>query len=124
MKRSYAELIDFVKALGDGILDYLPEDQRGGCLTTEEIVERWMSVKSYRAARSLKVDMVCYIRLHRSGDYSVDEVLAWYDLCFIPERFGVEEHVFFERTLGLIDAGVEKKKRAFLNMHFGFLGRF
>lgn len=30
-----------MKALGDGVLDYLPEDQRGDCLTPEEIVEQW-----------------------------------------------------------------------------------
>lgn len=124
MKRSYGELIDFMKALGDGVLDYLPEDQRGDCLTIEEIVEQWMSGKSYWAARSLKADMVCYIRLYRSGDYSVDEVLFWYDLCFIPERFGVEEHVFFERMLGLIGAGIEKKKRACFDTYIGFLSRF
>ncbi|WP_254152242.1 hypothetical protein [Pseudomonas syringae] len=83
-----------MKALGDGILDHLPEDQRAGQLSVEEIIEQWMSSKSYRSSLSLRKDIVTYIRLQESGDFSVDEILSWYDLCFIPERLGVEEHVF------------------------------
>jgi hypothetical protein len=37
--RGYMELIDFMRDLGDGILDHLPEDQRLEILTTEEILE-------------------------------------------------------------------------------------
>ena len=118
--RGYMELVDFMKSLGDGILDYLPENQRHGQLTVEEIVQGWMKGKSYFAAVSLKKDMVSYIKLHNAGDYSVDEILFWYDLCFIFERFGVDEHVFFAAILHLIDAHIELKKKALFVKYFGW----
>ncbi|MFK3940924.1 hypothetical protein ACI2KC_04455 [Pseudomonas monteilii] len=120
--RGYTELVDFMKALGDGILDYLPEDQRVGQLSVEEIVEQWMLGKSYCAARSLRKDVEKYIKLQRAGDFSVDEILSWYDLCFIPERFGVEEHVFFSSILNLIETEVGKKKKQLRTRFLGFIG--
>jgi hypothetical protein len=38
------ELIDFMKHLADGVLDYLPEDQRVGQLTVDQVIEEWMQV--------------------------------------------------------------------------------
>ncbi|NAS98381.1 hypothetical protein CU665_04585 [Pseudomonas syringae pv. actinidifoliorum] len=120
--RGYMELVDFMKALGDGILDYLPEDQRVGQLTVEEIIERWMSNKSYCSACRLKNDVVNYIKLQSSGDLSVDEILSWYDLCFISERFGVEEHIFFTGILKSIDVHIETKRKAIFVKCFGWIG--
>lgn len=120
--RGYMELIDFMKSLGDGILDYLPEDQRTGQLTIEEIIEQWMAKKSYFSALSLRKDVTTYIKLQRSGNFEVDEILSWYDLCFIPERFGVEEHIFLTSILDLIDSHIEKKRKAFFGKCFGWLG--
>ncbi|MFJ4068366.1 hypothetical protein ACIPW4_24110 [Pseudomonas sp. NPDC089996] len=112
--RGYMELVDFMKALGDGLLVYLPDDQRVGQLSVEEIIEQWMAKKSYFSARALRKDIAIYIALQKSGDFTVDEILSWYDLSFIPERFGVEENVFFTRILGLIESHVAKKKKALL----------
>jgi hypothetical protein len=120
--RGYMELIDFMKSLGDGILDYLPEDQRTRQLTIEEIIEQWMAKKSYFSALSLRKDVTTYIKLQRSGNFEVDEILSWYDLCFIPERFGVEEHIFLTSTLNLIDYHIEKKRKDFFVKCFGWLG--
>ncbi|MGY2183772.1 hypothetical protein [Pseudomonas agarici] len=116
------ELIDLMKSLGDGILDHLPEDQRTGQLTVEEIIDQWMAKKSYFSALSLRKDVTNYIKLQRSGNFEVDEILSWYDLCFIPERFGVEEHIFLTSILGLIDFHIEKKRKAFFVKCFGWLG--
>ncbi|PBP80926.1 hypothetical protein CCL16_23015 [Pseudomonas syringae] len=120
--RGYMELISFMKVLSDGLLDYLPEDQRAGQLTVEEVIEQWMSEKSYYSSLSLRKDIVTYIRLQESGDFSVDEILSWYDLCFIPERFGVEEHVFFSGILKSIDSHIEKKKKSFFVKYFSWVG--
>lgn len=119
--RGYMQLIDFMRELGDGILDHLPEEQRIGILDTEKIVENWMLRKSYLQALSLKKDITTYADLYKTGDYAVDEILADYDLCFIPERFGVEEHIFLTSILGLIDFHIEKKRKAFLMKYFGWL---
>ncbi|KTB94637.1 hypothetical protein AO073_21365 [Pseudomonas syringae ICMP 11293] len=120
--RGYMELISFMKELSDGILDHLPEEQRVGQLTVEEIIERWMSSKSYCSSLSLRKDIETYISLQKSGDFSVDEILSWYDLCFISERFGVDEHVFFSDVLKLINLHIEKKKKLFFIKYFGWLG--
>ncbi|MBF7143116.1 hypothetical protein HBH25_13455 [Pseudomonas sp. hsmgli-8] len=120
--RGYMELIDFMRDLGDGILDHLPEEQRLEILTTEEILERWMKKKSYLQALSLKKDIISYAQLYESGNYSVDEIFADFDLCFIPERFGVEEHIFLTGILGLIETHIKKKKKSFLLKYIGWLG--
>ncbi|WP_268797457.1 hypothetical protein [Pseudomonas huanghezhanensis] len=120
--RGYMELVDFMKELGDGILDYLPEDQRDGQLTTEEIIEQWMSKKPYCAALSLRKDISTYIKLQKSGNLSVDEILSWYDLCFIPERFGVEEYIFFTGILDSIDFHIKRKRKVFFVKYFGWIG--
>lgn len=109
--RGYMELISFMKELSDGILDHLPEEQRVGQLTVEEVIEKWMSSKSYCSSLSLRKDIETYISLQKSGDFSVDEILSWYDLCFIPERFGVDEHVFFSDVLKSINFHMEEKDR-------------
>jgi len=111
--REYIELIDFMRDLGDGILDHLPEEQRLEILKTEEILERWMKKKSYLQALSLKKDIISYAQFYESGNY---------DLCFIPERFGVEEHIFLTGILGLIETHIKKKKKSFLLKYIGWLG--
>ncbi|UFI45185.1 hypothetical protein KP808_00490 [Pseudomonas savastanoi] len=120
--RGYMELISFMKALSDGLLDHLPEDQRVEQLTVEEVIEQWMSEKSYYSSLSLRKDIVSYIRLQESGDFSVDEILSWYELCFISERFGVEEHVLFSGILKSIDSHIEKKNKSFLVKYFSWAG--
>lgn len=74
--RGYMELIDFMKSLGDGILDYLPEDPKTGQLTIKEIIEQWMAKKSYFSALSLRRDVTTYIKLQRSGNSEADEILS------------------------------------------------
>ncbi|KPY11212.1 hypothetical protein G0D98_25160 [Pseudomonas savastanoi pv. phaseolicola] len=120
--RGYMELISFMKELSDGILDHLPEEQRVGQLTVEEVIEKWMSSKSYCSSLSLRKDIETYISLQKSGDFSVDEILSWYDLCFIPERFGVDEHVFFSDVLKSINFHMEEKRKFFFIKYFGWLG--
>jgi hypothetical protein len=120
--RGFMELIDFMKHLADGVLNYLPGDQRVGQLTAVEVLDEWMNGKSYFAARSLRNDLKSYISLYKSGDYSVDEILSWYDLSFIPERFGCEEWELFTSLLCSIDAHIEKKRKNLLVKGFGWLG--
>ena len=120
--RGYMQLVDFMKELGDGILDYLPEDQRTEQLSVEGVIEQWMAKKSYFSALALKKDIATYIELQKSGNLTVDEILSWYDLSFIPERFGVEENIFFTGILGTIDSHIAKKKKALLTHFFGWLG--
>lgn len=120
--RGYMQLIDFMQDLGDGILDQLPEELRVGVLSVEEIVKLWMQRKSYFQALSLRRDIISYAKLYEAGDYSVDEVFDDFDLCFIPERFGCEEHVFLIGLLGLIDFHIEKKRRGLLLTYFGWMG--
>ncbi len=120
--RSYMQLIDFMKSLADGILDYLPGDQRAGQLTIEEIIERWMAEKSYFSALSLRKDITTYIKLQKTGNFQVDEILSWYDLCFIPDRFGVEEHTFLTSILGSIDDHIKKKRKTSIAKYCGWLG--
>ncbi|MFP3922451.1 hypothetical protein [Pseudomonas sp. W5-36] len=116
------QLIDFMQDLGDGILDHLPEELRVGVLSVEEIVDLWMQRKSYFQALSLRRDIISYAKLYEAGDYSVDEVFDDFDLCFIPERFGCEEHVFLMGLLGLIDFHIEKKGGTFfLNILGGWV---
>jgi len=122
MMRGYMELTDFMKHLADGILDYLPDDQRVGQLSIATIIEKWMAEKSYFSALSLRKDVASYINLQKSGDFKVDEILSWDDLCFIHERFDVEEHIFFTAIFGLIDCHVEKKRKSLLAKYFGWLG--
>ncbi len=118
----FMELIDFMKHLADGVLDYLPEDQRVGQLTADQVLDEWMKGKSYFAARSLRNDLKSYIKLYKSGDYSVDEILSWYDLSYIPERFGCEEWELFTSILCSIDSHIERKRKHFLVKCFGRLG--
>lgn len=111
-----------MKHLADGILDYLPDDQRVGQLPIGTIIEKWMAEKSYLSALSLRKDVASYISLQKSGNFSVDEILFWYDLCFIHERFDVDEHIFFTAIFGLIDYHVERKKKSLIAKYFGWLG--
>ncbi|MGE6384916.1 hypothetical protein ACQKEN_04495 [Pseudomonas sp. NPDC078416] len=116
------QLIDFMQDLGDGILDHLPEELRVGVLSVEEIVNLWMQRKSYFQALSLRRDIISYAKRYEAGDYSVDEVFDDFDLCFIPERFGCEEHVFLIGLLGLLDFHIERKRRDLLLKYFGWMG--
>lgn len=120
--REYMELIDFLKEVGDGILDHLPEKERVNILTAEEIIKQWMQRKTYLQALSLRKDIVSYTKLHERADYSVDEVFADFDVCFIPERFGVDEPTFLTGILGSIDAHIKEKEKALLVKYFGWLG--
>lgn len=120
--RGYMQLIDFMRELGDGILDHLPEEQRVGVLSVEEIVSAWMHRKSYFQAVSLRKDIISYAKLYEAGDYSVDEIFDDFDVCFIPERFGCEEHVFLTGLLGLIDYFIETKRRDFRSRYLGWMG--
>lgn len=89
--RSYMELIYFMRDLGDGVQDHLPEEQRIAQLSLEEIVAQWVDNKSYLAIRSLEKDISSYIKKSSVGDLSVDQIFFDFDLLFIPERFGCEE---------------------------------
>ena len=120
--RGYMQLIDFMQGLGDGVLDHLPEELRVGVPSVEEIVDLWMQRKSYFQALSLRRDIVSYAKLYEAGDYSVDEIFDDFDLLFIPERFGCEEHVFLAGLLGVIDFHIEKKRRDLLLKYFGWMG--
>jgi|ERR1700712_3197119 len=113
--RGYMELIDFMRDLGDGIQDHLPEEQRTSQLSLEKIVEEWVDKKSYFAIRSLEKDIVSYVKKYNAGDYAVDQIFSDFDLVFIPERFGCEESVLLEKVLLLMAMRVHSKNRTPLN---------
>ncbi|MNJ30454.1 hypothetical protein D3C77_250520 [compost metagenome] len=120
--RGYMELLDFMRDLADGIQEHLPEDQRTGQLSVEEIIDQWVEKKSYFAALSLRKDIATYAKLYEVGDYSVDQLLSDYDLCFIPERFGCDNTVFLAKVRGVIDERIAKKKELLLKKYFRWLG--
>lgn len=63
--RGYNQLIDFMRELGDGIQDHLPEAQRTSVLTLDEIVTRWFYGKTYLEIRSLEKDIVSFVKKRR-----------------------------------------------------------
>jgi hypothetical protein len=81
-----------------------------------------MNRKSYLQALSLKKDIISYAQLCESGNYYVDHIFEDFDLCFIFERFGIAEHIFFTGILGLIETHIKEKKKPFLLKYFGWLG--
>lgn len=120
--REFTQLIDFMKDLGVGVLDHLPEEQRIKILSVEEIVDLWMQQKSYLQALSLRKDITSYVRLVAVEDDSVDQLFADFDLCFIQDRFGCEDEVFLTGLLDLINLHIETKRQGILTKYLGWLG--
>ena len=112
--RSYMELIYFMRDLGDGVQDHLPEEQRIAQLSLEEIVAQWVDNKSYLAIRSLEKDISSYIKKSSVGDLSVDQIFFDFDLLFIPERFGCEEPELLGEVLLILKARVVNTNRSVL----------
>lgn len=112
--RSYMELIYFLRDLGDGIQDHLPEELRTGQLPLNVIVDQWVDKKTYFAIRSLEKDILSYIDKYKVGDFSVDQILFDFDLLFIPERFGCEEPELLGEVLLMLKARVVDRKRSVL----------
>lgn len=110
--RGYNQLIDFMRELGDGIQDHLPEAQRTPVLTLDEIVTRWAGGKTYLEIRSLEKDIVSFVKKDAAKNYSVYEILSWYDLIFIPERFGCEELELLLTALAMIERRVAEDQRS------------
>jgi hypothetical protein len=113
--RSYMELIYFMRDLGDGVQDHLPEEQRTAPLLLEEIVNQWVDKKSCLAIRSLENDISSYIEKSNVGDFSVDQIFFDFDLLFIPERFGCEEPELLGEVLLILKARVVTTNRSVLN---------
>ncbi len=67
--RSYMELIYFMRELGDGIRDHLPEEQRTAQLSLDQIVAQWVDNKSCLAIRSLEKDISSYIKKSSGGTF-------------------------------------------------------
>lgn len=110
--RGYMQLLDFMRELSDGIQEYLPESQRTAILTLDEIVDSWVEKKSCMAIRSLQKDIVSFVKKDEAGDGSVYEILSWYDLLFIPERFGCEEPELLLIVLSMIKKRVSEQNRS------------
>lgn len=120
--RNYMELIYFMRDLGDGVQDHLPEELRTGQLSLNEIVDQWVDRKTCFAIRTLEKDMMSYIEKYRVGDFSVDEILFDFDLLFIPERFGCDESELFGRVLPLLKARVVGTRRSVLRDLVAWVG--
>lgn len=110
--RGYMQLLDFMRELGDGIQDHLPEEQRTSVLTLDEIVTSWVDGKTYLQIRSLEKDIASFLKKDKAEDYSVYEILSWYDLLFIHERFGCEEPELLITVLPMIKRRVVEGKRS------------
>jgi hypothetical protein len=108
------ELIYFMRDLGDGVQDHLPEEQRIAQLSLEEIVAQWVDKKSCLAIRSLEKDISSYIKKSSVGDLSVDQIFFDFDLLFIPERFGCEEPELLGEVLLILKARVVNTNRSVL----------
>jgi hypothetical protein len=113
--RGYMELVDFMGDVSEGIQDHLPEDQRCCQRSLDDIVESWVGGKKYWAIKSLEKDLESYGKKHSAGDYSVDEILSYYDLLFIWDRFGCEEVEWLNQVLAMIRRVVRDKKRSYFN---------
>lgn len=109
------ELIYFMRDLGDGVQDHLPEEQRIAQLSLEAIVAKWVDNKSCLAIRSLEKDISSYIKKSSAGDLSVDQIFFDFDLLFIPERFGCEEPELLGEVLLMLKARVVDTNRSVLN---------
>jgi len=102
--RSYNQLFSFICDLGDGIQDHLPEEMRTEQLAVEEIVNLWVDKKSYLAIKSLKKDILTYVKKCEESDFSLDAIFPYDDfLLFIPERFDCDESVLFSQVLPMIE---------------------
>ncbi|WP_296178190.1 hypothetical protein [Pseudomonas sp. UBA1879] len=110
--RGYMQLIDFMRALSDGVQEYLPEAQRTAIQSLDEVVDCWMEKKSCLAIRSLERDIVSFIKKDEAGDGSVYEMLSWYDLLFALERFGCDETVLLLKVLSMIRKRVSEEGRS------------
>lgn len=119
--RSYVELIHFMKALGDGVQDHLPQEQRTAQLPLAQIVNEWVDAKSWVAIRSLEKDISSYIKKVSVGDFSVDQIFFDYDLLFIPERFGCEDPELLGEVSLMLRARVIDTNRSLLNDLGGWL---
>lgn len=114
--RSYHQLFSFMCDLGDGIQDHLPEEMRTEQLAVEEIVNLWVDKKSYLAIRSLKKDILTYVKKCDEADFSLDAIFPYDDfLLFIPERFDCEESVLFSRVVPMIERREAETNRSLLN---------
>ena len=115
------ELIHFVKALGDGVQDHLPEVQRTAQVPLAEVVNKWVDAKSWVAIRSLEKDISSYIKKVGMGDFSVDRIFFDFDLLFIPERFGCEEPVLLGEVLLMLRGRVVDTERSLFSDLGGWL---
>jgi hypothetical protein len=113
--RGYMQLLDFMRELADGIQEHLPAGERMQVMTLEEIVDQWMAAKSYWAIRSLRRDIRRYVSKHTAGDYEIDEIFAWYDLLFVPERFGCDERELLSEVLHMIEVKMIEQPRSVLD---------
>ncbi|OQR32536.1 hypothetical protein BWR59_11245 [Pseudomonas sp. Bc-h] len=113
--RSYRQLYSFMCDLGDGIQDHLPEEVRTEQLSVEGVVILWVDKKSYLAIRSLKKDMMAYLKKCDEMDYSLDAIFPYDDnLLFVLERFGYEESVLFSQVLPMIQQREAETHRSLL----------
>lgn len=110
--RGYVQLVDFLRELSDGIQDHLPEDQRTTILSLDEVVTLWVRRKSRVAIRSLEKDIASFVEKDEANDDSVYEILFWYDLLFIPERFGCEEPELLLVVLSMIKQRASEESRS------------
>jgi len=110
-----------MKALGDGVQDHLPEEQRTAQVPLVQIVNEWVDAKSWVAIRSLEKDISSYIKKFSRSDFSVDRIFFDFDLLFIPERFGCEEPELLGEVLLMLRARVIGTNRSLLNDLGGWL---
>ncbi|WP_268799799.1 hypothetical protein [Pseudomonas huanghezhanensis] len=112
--RGYGELLDFMRDLSDGVQEYLPEELRTAQLSLNEIVDQWITGKSYLAIRSLQKDIASYVKKSNAGDFSVDELFFISDLVFTEEMFGCEEAVLLTKVLEMLKLRVEERRLSVL----------
>lgn len=74
--RGYMQFLDFMRELGDGIQDHLPEEQRTSVLTLDEVVTNWVDGKTCLEIRSLEKDIASFLKKDQAEDYSVYELLS------------------------------------------------
>ena len=113
--RGYMQLLDFMRELADGIQEHLPAGQRTQVMSLDEIIDQWMAAKSYWAIRSLRKDIQRYLSKHAAGDYEVDEIFSWYDLLFVPDRFGCDERELLSEVVRMIEVRVIEQRRSVLD---------
>lgn len=114
---SYESLSGFLYDLGDGVGEFLPEEQKVELrrLSLEEIVRGYIDRRSILSAFLLKRQIKTYIKVNMAVDglEYVDPPFNQ-DTSFPEDYFEGDLHVFLNSVLNLLDSEIKTRRCTFL----------